>query len=154
MKTLFKLLLLTFLSYRTSAQVTFPKCNDFLPKPKPQSYTVPTPEGGTTATAFLAEYKPGRNKTLDGCIIILKAGIVFEIDIPLCLEKVTILAEECSGISIQSGQSLTLYGCTLEPMGANVFWNGITHEDESSDVEMHNCRISNTANEMACLPGL
>jgi hypothetical protein len=154
MKTLLKLLLLFFLSYGASAQVSFPKCNDFLPKPEPQSFTVPTPQGSTTATAFLAEYKPGRNKTLDGCIIILKAGTVIEIDNPLCLEKVTILAEEGSGIRTQSGQTLTLYNCTLEPMGANVLWNGITHEDEISDVEMHNCRLSNIAKAVASVPGL
>ncbi len=154
MKTLFKLLLLSLLSYGTSAQVTFPKCNDFLPKPDPQSYTVPTPEGGTTATAFLAEYKPARNKTLDGCIIILKAGTVFEIDIPLCLEKVTILAEEGSGIKIRSGQTLTLYNCTLEPVDTIGYWNGITYEDKSVKVEMYNCRLSSIDNTVACLPGL
>ena len=154
MKTLLKLLLLSFVSYGTSAQVTFPKCNDFLPKPEPQSYTVPTPEGGTTASAFLAEYKPGRNKTLDGCIIILKAGTVFEIDIPLCLEKVTIIAEGSSVIRIQSRQTLTLYNCILEPVDKIGYWNGITREDESAKVKMYNCWLSGIDNAATCLPGL
>lgn len=128
------------------------RCGDFLPPPEPQTYTMPTSEGGTTASAFLEEYRPGRDKSINGCTILLKAGTVFEIDVPFCLEKVTIITEIGSGIRILSGQGLALYSCTLEPFDANAYWKGLTHENESSKIEMYNCRISNIAsNEMACL---
>lgn len=147
MKTLLQFLLILFLASGTYAQVSYPRCNDFLPPPEPQTYTVPASEGGTTATAFLEEYRPGRNKSINGCIILIKAGTVFEIDIPLCLEQVIFITEEGSGIRIKSGQILTLYGCTLEPIDANAYWKGITHEDESSMVEMYNCKLSNVVND-------
>ncbi len=152
MKTHAQIFLYVLLIAFTFAKADAQRCGDFLPPPEPQTYTVPTFEGGTTATAFLEEYRPGRNKTINGCIILLKAGTVFEIDIPLCLEQATFVTEEGSGIKIRSGQKLMLYSCTLEPDEANAHWNGTIQEDESSKLEMHNCRLSNiTDNAIACL---
>ncbi len=129
------------------------KCGDYLPPPEPQTYSVPTfGTATTTASAFLEEYLPGRNYTLAGLTILLKAGTVFEIDIPICFEQVTILTEEGSEIKIRCGQTLTLYSCTLEPLDADAYWKGITLEDENANVEMYNCMISNVANDdLTCL---
>jgi hypothetical protein len=151
MKTLLQFLLILFLATGTYAQVSYPRCNDFLPPPEPQTYTVPTSEGGTTATAFLEEYRPGRDKSLSGCTILLKAGTVFAIDIPLCMEQVNIVFEEGSGIRILRGQTLTLYNCALKSIDANEYWKGITREDESCKVEMNNCRINNAKTTVANL---
>ena len=154
MKTPSQILLFIFLIAFPFTKADAQRCGDFLPPPEPQTYTMPTSEGGTTASAFLGEYRPGRDKSINGCTILLKAGTVFEIDVPFCLEKVTILAEEGSGIKIRSGQWLTLYICTLEPDDANAYWNGIIHEDKSSRIEMYKCQLRNAANAVACLPGL
>ncbi len=152
MKTPSQILLFVFLIAFPFTKADAQRCGDFLPPPEPQTYTMPTSEGGTTASAFLGEYRPGRDKSVNGCTILLKAGTVFEIDVPFCLEQVTILAEDGSWILIQSGQKLILYSCVLEPVNANTYWNGIIHDHEGSKLEMCNCQLSNIAsNDMASL---
>ena len=110
-------------------------------------YYIPTPRGSTTASALLAENNLSRLETFSNCTIYFESGVDFEIDVPLALFRVTVIAGEGSGIKIDRKQTLVITYCKLIPQGDS-YWSGIELEDETAKLIMNNSEVSYALNRI------
>ena len=117
------------------------KCSELFAQPVQQTYTIPTPNGSTTASALLAENNLSRLGTFSDCTIQIGAGADFEIDVPLALFRVTVIAGEGSGIKVDRKQILVVTYCKLISED-NKYWNGISLEGKTAELYLENNEIS------------
>lgn len=140
MKTGIRFFLCIFFFNAGIALVSAQHCNDFSRRDAGQTYTFPSPLGSVTASALLAEYNFSKLETFSDCTILIAAGVDFEIDVPLAMTEVTVIAGENSGIKVNRKKILVLTHCKLIPE-EGTYWKGIITEDEPGKLLMKNNQI-------------
>ena len=117
-------------------------CNDFTRHEALPTYNIPSPLGNTTASALLKENNLSKPGTFSDCTILISAGTNFEIDIPIALTEVTVIAGKGSGIIVDRKQILVVTYCKLISENDN-HWNGISLEDNTAGLYLEKNEISN-----------
>lgn len=143
MKTFLRFFILSLITIAFSAlHVNAQKCNELFTQPVQETYTIPSPLGSITASALLAENNLSKPGTFSDCTILISGGANFEIDVPLALTEVTLIAGNGSGIIVNGKQILVVTSCKLISERDN-HWNGISLEDNTSGLYLENNEISN-----------
>ncbi len=143
MKTFLRFFILSLITVAFSAlDVNAQKCNELFTQPVQETYTIPSPLGSITASALLAENNLSKLETFSDCTIFIAAGADFEIDVPLALTEVTVIAGNGSGIIVNGKQILVVTSCKLISERDN-HWNGISLEDNTAGLYLEKNEISN-----------
>ena len=143
MKTFLRFFILSLITVAFSAlDVNAQKCNELFTQPVQETYTIPSPLGSITASALLAENNLSKLETFSDCTIFIAAGTNFEIDVPLALTEVTVIAGNGSGIIVNGKQILVVTSCKLISVRDNQ-WNGISLEDNTAGLYLEKNEISN-----------
>ena len=142
MKTGIKFSLCIFFFSQNILLVNAQRCDGFTIRDARPTFNIPSPHGSITASALLAENNLSKLETFSGCTIHIAAGINFEIDIPLALTEVTVIAGNGSGIKVNRKQTLVITYCKLISESDN-HWNGISLEDNTAGLYLEHNEISN-----------
>ena len=92
MKTDIRFFFCIFFFSHGIALVNAQRCNDFTRHEALPTFNIPSPLGSTKASALLAENNLSKPGTFSDCTIQIATGANFEIDVPLALTEVTVIA--------------------------------------------------------------
>ena len=142
MKTGIKFSLCIFCFSQNILLVNAQRCDGFTIHDARPTFNIPSPLGSTKASALLAENNLSKPGTFSDCTIQIAAGANFEIDVPLALTEVTVIAGKGSGIIVDSKQMLVVTYCKLISERDNQ-WNGISLENNTAGLYLEKNEISN-----------